>query len=62
MGTDLGLALSGSSSATSGFSSSFEGAFGGDFIVGGSKPVSPWVWIGMAAAALVVAVVYLVRK
>lgn len=62
MGTDLGLALSGSSTATSGFSANFANAFGGDFIVGGKKATPVWVWVALAAAAVVVAVVYLIRK
>ena len=62
MGTDFAASLSGSSSATAGQSFDFRNAFGGDFIVGGKKPVPPWVWLVAGGLLLAGAVVYLVRK
>lgn len=62
MGTDFAASVSGSSSASAGLQQDFRGVFGGDFIVGGKKPTPPWLWIALAAFALVAATVYFVRR
>jgi hypothetical protein len=39
----------------------FSRAFGGDFIVGGSKP-SPWPWVAAAVGLTLIAVLFVIRK
>lgn len=62
---DLNASLSGSSSATSGISQDFRGVFSGDLIVGSGaqkSSVGKWTLIAALAAAVIVAVVWLVRR
>ena len=62
--TDFAASFSGSASQTVGQTFDFGNAFGGDFIVGrASKSVVPtWAIVAGIGAALVVAVVWLVRR
>ena len=66
-GTDVAASFSGSSSAASGTQVDQKSTFG-DFIIGGSggasisKPSPPWLWLGLAALAMVAVTVWLVRK
>lgn len=60
-GTDVNLAASSSSSATSGVREEKSITYG-DYIVGGSKPAPPYLWIALGAIALVAVVVFLVRR
>lgn len=58
MGTDVNASASTSSSATSGLQLRSQR---GDFIVGGSKPTPPYLWLGLAAVGLVLGALFIVR-
>lgn len=58
MGTDVNASASTSSSATSGLQSSDTR---GDIIIG-SKPISSFVWLGLAGVALVLGALFIVRR
>lgn len=60
-GYDIGASISGSSSATSGFSADFRNLFG-DTIVGGKKPTPPWLMLAVVGAITAVAIVFVMRK
>lgn len=64
MGTDFAASLSGSSSATSGLSQDFGGAFGGDFIVGrgASGGLPSWIWLAALGVAALGVTLYLIRR
>jgi hypothetical protein len=65
-GTDLNLAASAASSATSGVQGSTGSSYYGDFIVGsGSRKtegLSTWVIVSAIGAAVVILTIFLVRK
>jgi hypothetical protein len=58
-GTDVNLAISGSSSATSG--SRVDQRIG-DIIAGGAKQTPSWVWLALAGMVLIGATVWIVRR
>ncbi len=59
-GYDIGASLSGSSSATSGFSGDFRNLFGA--VTSGGQKQPPWLFLAAIAAVAVVAVVFVIRK
>lgn len=60
-GYDIGASLSGSSSATSGADAGNYQRFG-DLIVGGKKPLPPWLFPILVVGVVLIAALFLIRK
>lgn len=61
MGTDLGLSLSASGSATSGLEGNLS-RLTGDVFTGGSKPPNKWILPAIIAGVFTLAVVWILHR